>query len=40
MFSPNGDRLAVIITDNGHETVDIYKTFNWKISRVSNKLYF
>ncbi|KAL2726974.1 WD repeat-containing protein WRAP73-like isoform X3 [Vespula squamosa] len=33
MFSPNGDRLAVIITDNGHETVDIYKTFNWKISR-------
>ncbi|XP_046816933.1 WD repeat-containing protein WRAP73-like isoform X2 [Vespa crabro] len=33
MFSPNGDRLAVIITDNGNETVDIYKTFNWKISR-------
>lgn len=33
MFSPNGDRLALIITDNGYETVDIYKTFNWKISR-------
>ncbi|XP_015171800.1 PREDICTED: WD repeat-containing protein WRAP73-like [Polistes dominula] len=33
MFSPNDDRLAVIVTDNGHETVDIYKTSHWKISR-------
>lgn len=40
MFSPNNDRLAVIVTDNGHETVDIYKTSHWKISRVSKELYF
>ncbi|XP_071558523.1 WD repeat-containing protein WRAP73 isoform X2 [Temnothorax nylanderi] len=31
-FSPNGKRLAVIVTE-GQDTVEIYKTENWKISR-------
>lgn len=34
-FSPNGKRLAVIVTEEGQDTVEIYKTENWKISRVS-----
>ncbi|KYQ54203.1 WD repeat-containing protein 8 [Trachymyrmex zeteki] len=33
-FSPNGERLAVIVTE-GQDTVEIYKTQNWKISRTS-----
>ncbi|XP_024873154.1 WD repeat-containing protein WRAP73-like isoform X1 [Temnothorax curvispinosus] len=32
-FSPNCKRLAVIITEEGQDTVEIYKTENWKISR-------
>lgn len=35
-FSPSGKRLAVIITDEAQDTVEIFKTNNWKISRVSN----
>jgi len=34
-FNPNGERLAVIVTEEGQDTVEIYKTENWKISRVS-----
>lgn len=34
-FSPNGKRLAVIVSDNGQDTVEIYKTKDWKLSRVS-----
>ncbi|EGI64579.1 WD repeat-containing protein 8 [Acromyrmex echinatior] len=34
-FSPNGERLAVIVTEVDQDTVEIYKTQNWKISRVS-----
>lgn len=34
-FSPNGDRLAIIVTENGQDIVEIYKTANWNISRVS-----
>lgn len=33
-FSPNGNRLAIIVTE-GQDIVEIYKTENWKISRVS-----
>ncbi|XP_020278817.1 WD repeat-containing protein WRAP73-like isoform X2 [Pseudomyrmex gracilis] len=32
-FSPSGKRLAVIITDEAQDTVEIFKTNNWKISR-------
>ncbi|XP_039308621.1 WD repeat-containing protein WRAP73 isoform X1 [Solenopsis invicta] len=32
-FSPNGKRLAVIVTEEGQDTVEIYKAENWKISR-------
>lgn len=34
-FSPNGKSLALIVTDNGVDSVEIYKTDGWKISRVS-----
>ncbi|TGZ32433.1 WD repeat-containing protein 8, partial [Temnothorax longispinosus] len=34
-FSLNCKRLAVIVTEEGQDTVEIYKTENWKISRVS-----
>lgn len=34
-FSPNGERLAVIVTEKGLDAVEIYKTENWRISRVS-----
>ncbi|XP_031784335.1 WD repeat-containing protein WRAP73 isoform X2 [Nasonia vitripennis] len=32
-FSPNGKHLAVIVSDNGQDTVEIYKTKDWKLSR-------
>ncbi|XP_011870637.1 PREDICTED: WD repeat-containing protein WRAP73-like isoform X2 [Vollenhovia emeryi] len=32
-FSPDGKRLAAIVTEEGQDTVEIYKTENWKISR-------
>ncbi|KAG5332157.1 WRP73 protein, partial [Acromyrmex heyeri] len=32
-FSPNGERLAVIVTEVDQDIVEIYKTQNWKISR-------
>ncbi|XP_011695854.1 PREDICTED: WD repeat-containing protein WRAP73-like isoform X3 [Wasmannia auropunctata] len=32
-FSPNGKRLAVIVTEEGQDRVEIYKTENWRISR-------
>ncbi|XP_012054489.1 PREDICTED: WD repeat-containing protein WRAP73-like [Atta cephalotes] len=32
-FSPNGEKLAVIVTEVDQDTVEIYKTQNWKISR-------
>lgn len=32
-FSPNSKRLAVIVTEKGHDTVEIYKTETWKISQ-------
>ncbi|EZA56444.1 WD repeat-containing protein [Ooceraea biroi] len=32
-FSPSGDRLAVIVTEEGKDQVEIYKTDSWKISR-------
>ncbi|XP_032664511.1 WD repeat-containing protein WRAP73-like isoform X2 [Odontomachus brunneus] len=32
-FSPNGTKLAVIITEENKDIVEIYKTDNWKISR-------
>ncbi|KAL0111798.1 hypothetical protein PUN28_013170 [Cardiocondyla obscurior] len=34
-FSPNGERLAIIITEEGQDVVAIYKTENWRLSRVS-----
>jgi WD40 repeat protein len=34
-FSPNGLCLAVIVSDKGRDNVDIYKTKDWKLSRVS-----
>ena len=34
-FSPNGKYLAVIVSENGQDNVDIYKTKDWKLSRVS-----
>ncbi|XP_043285081.1 WD repeat-containing protein WRAP73-like [Venturia canescens] len=33
LFSPNGKNLAVITTDNGTDSIEIYKTKGWKISR-------
>jgi len=36
-FNPNGKKLAVIITEEDRDKVEIYKTENWKISRVSVK---
>ncbi|XP_066603133.1 WD repeat-containing protein WRAP73-like [Prorops nasuta] len=33
-FSPNGERLAIITTDNGQDAVEIYKTSSLKISKV------
>ncbi|KAH0955637.1 hypothetical protein HN011_000689 [Eciton burchellii] len=32
-FSPSGNRLAVIVTEEGKDQVEIYKTDSWKISR-------
>ncbi|XP_012220138.2 WD repeat-containing protein WRAP73-like [Linepithema humile] len=32
-FNPNGKKLAVIITEEDRDKVEIYKTENWKISR-------
>ncbi|KAL0111796.1 hypothetical protein PUN28_013170 [Cardiocondyla obscurior] len=32
-FSPNGERLAIIITEEGQDVVAIYKTENWRLSR-------
>ncbi|XP_011505529.1 PREDICTED: WD repeat-containing protein WRAP73-like [Ceratosolen solmsi marchali] len=32
-FSPNGASLAIIISDNGQDSVDVYKTKDWKLSR-------
>lgn len=37
-FNPDGKKLAVIVTEEGQDNVEIYKTDNWKISRVSKKL--
>lgn len=39
-FNPSGKKLAVIITEEGQDKVEIYKTENWKISRVSSKKEF
>lgn len=37
-FNPDGQKLAVIVTEEDEDKVEIYKTDNWKISRVSRKL--
>lgn len=38
-FNPDGKKLAVIVTKEGQDNVEIYRTDNWKLSRVSIKLY-
>jgi len=37
-FSPSGNRLAIIVTEEGKDQVEIYKTDSWKISRVSTEI--
>ncbi|XP_050445622.1 WD repeat-containing protein WRAP73-like isoform X1 [Cataglyphis hispanica] len=32
-FNPDGKKLAVIVTEEGQDNVEIYKTDNWKISQ-------
>lgn len=38
-FNPDGKKLAVIVTEEDQDNVEIYRADDWKLSRVSKKLY-
>ena len=37
-FTPNGSRLAVVVSNEGQDSIEIYKTDVWKLSKVSNQI--
>lgn len=34
-FSPDGKMLALIVTDDGNNSVELYETTEWKLKKVS-----
>ncbi|XP_017757311.1 PREDICTED: WD repeat-containing protein WRAP73-like [Eufriesea mexicana] len=35
-FSPNGYKLATVVTNEGKDNIEVYKTDTWKLNKVSN----
>lgn len=35
-ISPNGKKLAVVISNDGEDQIEIYKTDRWKLDKVSS----
>lgn len=37
-FSPNGNKLAVVVSIENKDNIEIYKTDTWKLNKVSNSI--